>query len=53
MPGKIATKREHPGRATKLSGEMSALMLINIRKDSVINTKSNFKDMGAGQHRLT
>jgi hypothetical protein len=36
-----------------LSGEMTALMLFYLRKDLVINTRTNFQDMGAGQHRLT
>jgi hypothetical protein len=29
-----------------VSGEMSALMLFNLRKDSVINTETDFQDMG-------
>jgi hypothetical protein len=33
--------------------KMSALMLFNLRKDLVINTRTNFQDMEAGQHRLT
>jgi hypothetical protein len=32
---------------------MTALMFFYLRKDLAINTRINFQDMGAGQHRLT